>query len=363
MLLAGGLACFTACQLANKKGQTTDAAKHLSPTEAPALTKKMNYPETKKTEHLDQYHGNPVADPYRWLENDTTRAVATWVKAQNQVTFNYLDQIPYRAAIRERLTRIWNYPKYGVPFKRGSRYYFYKNDGLQNQSILYVQQDLQAQPAVFIDPNVLSADGTTSLTTLSFSKDNKYVVYGTSGGGSDWNTFQVMHTQTREMMPDKLEWIKFSGAAWFKNGFFYSRYDAPVNGSKLAAKNEYHKVYYHVGRRHQHQRPVCERPPEGQKPFPACGEQFRSRIQRHRQYWRQAPGADHFPGSPQPDRAHRPAAAPAGKMENARTPGRRRDHHFGPGRQPPDCKLHEACCQPGLGIRSYRQATPPDYPA
>jgi prolyl oligopeptidase len=243
MLVAGGLSLLTACQSANNSGQAQAPAETTAAT--PALTKKMNYPETKKINHQDDYHGTPVADPYRWLENDTTREVAAWVKDQNKVTFGYLDQIPYRNRIRERLTQIWNYPKYGIPFKQGAHYYFYKNDGLQNQSILYRQPGLAGAPQVFIDPNAFSADGTTSLTTVSFSKDNRYVVYGTSGGGSDWNTFQVMDTRTRQKLPDQLEWIKFSGAAWFKDGFFYSRYDAPKNGSKLAAKNEYHKVYYH----------------------------------------------------------------------------------------------------------------------
>ena len=247
MLIAGGLCCLTACQSAQHSGQAQNTVpdKSLPPGAAAALTIKMNYPKTKKDPHVDHYHGTPVADPYRWLENDTSRQTAAWVRAQNEVTFAYLNQIPYRGQIRERLTQIWNYPKYGVPFKRGAHYYYYKNDGLQNQSILYRQQGLSGTPQVFIDPNTFSADGTTSLTTVSFSKDHRYVVYGTSGGGSDWNTFQVMEAHTRKTLPDKLEWIKFSGAAWFKNGFFYSRYDAPTGGSKLAAKNEYHKVYYH----------------------------------------------------------------------------------------------------------------------
>jgi prolyl oligopeptidase len=243
MLAAGGLSLLTACQSAHKGGQAgLPATDNLA---APALTKQMNYPETKKINHTDDYHSTPVADPYRWLENDTTREVAAWVQAQNQVTFGYLSQIPFRDKIRERLTQIWNYPKYGTPFKRGAHYYFYKNDGLQNQSVLYMQAGLIGTPQVFIDPNKFSADGTTSLTTVSFSKSNRYVAYGTSGGGSDWNTFHVMDARTRQQLPDQLEWIKFSGAAWFKDGFFYSRYDAPKNGSRLAAKNEYHKVYYH----------------------------------------------------------------------------------------------------------------------
>jgi len=247
-LWAASISLFSACQSANN-GRYTVAVKE-APTQETAspinaATKTMKYPETKEIEHTDNYHGTPVPDPYRWLENDTTQEVANWVKAQNQVTFGYLNQISFRDKIKARLSLIWNYPKYGAPFKRGSNYYFYKNDGLQNQAILYVQKGLNDTPDIFIDPNKFSADGTTSLTTVSFSKDNKYVAYGTSGGGSDWNTFSVLDANTKKKLNDNLEWIKFSGAAWFKDGFFYSRYDAPKNGSKLAAKNEYHKVYYH----------------------------------------------------------------------------------------------------------------------
>ncbi|WP_034256846.1 prolyl oligopeptidase family serine peptidase, partial [Adhaeribacter aquaticus] len=205
----------------------------------------MKYPETKKIEYTDNYHGTIVADPYRWLENDTAEDVKKWVEEQNKVTFKYLEQISFRDKIKERLSQIWNYPKYGAPFNRGEYYFFYKNDGLQNQAVLYVQKGLTGTPEVFIDPNKFSPDGTTSLTIVSFSKDNKYVAYGTSGGGSDWNDFQVMDARTKKKLSDRLEWIKFSGAAWYQDGFFYSRYDAPKNGSKLAAKNEFHKVYYH----------------------------------------------------------------------------------------------------------------------
>lgn len=247
VLIVTGISLLAACRSANNPAQGT-SEKSEAPTKeiaAPAQIKSMNYSATKKIDHVDNYHGTQVPDPYRWLENDTTPEVAAWVKAQNQVTFGYLNQIPFRGKIKERLSQIWNYPKYGTPFKRGVNYYFYKNDGLQNQAVLYVQKGLNGTPEVFIDPNKFSADGTTSLTTVSFSKDNKYVAYGTSGGGSDWNEFYVLDAATKQKLNDKLEWIKFSGAAWFKDGFFYSRYDAPTNGSKLAAKNEYHKVYYH----------------------------------------------------------------------------------------------------------------------
>ena len=247
ILVAGGISLLAACQSTKNNSTNTQVTTEPATAEIAATTKKEGfvYPETEKITHVDNYHGTEIPDPYRWLENDTTQKVANWVQAQNKLTFGYLNQIPFREKIKERLTKIWNYPKYGTPFKRGANYYFYKNDGLQNQSILYVQQGLTGTPEVFLDPNKFSADGTTSLTTVSFSKDNKYVAYGTSGGGSDWNEYYVLDAATKEKLSDKLEWIKFSGAAWFKDGFFYSRYDAPKNGSKLAAKNEYHKVYYH----------------------------------------------------------------------------------------------------------------------
>ncbi|GEO02796.1 prolyl endopeptidase [Adhaeribacter aerolatus] len=245
-LVAGGFSFLAACQSTKTNTPETQAAVATATEDTTNMNKAtIAYPETEKVTHIDNYHGTEIPDPYRWLENDTSEAVANWVQAQNKVTFNYLGQIPFRDKIKERLTKIWNYPKYGTPFKRGENYYFYKNDGLQNQSILYVQKGLNGTPEVFIDPNKFSTDGTTSLTTVSFSKDNKYVAYGTSGGGSDWNEFYVLDATTKEKLSDKLAWIKFSGAAWFKDGFFYSRYDAPKNGSKLAAKNEYHKVYYH----------------------------------------------------------------------------------------------------------------------
>ncbi|MGV3588051.1 MAG: prolyl oligopeptidase family serine peptidase [Adhaeribacter sp.] len=246
LLAVGGISLLAACQSAKNNTPETQAAVTTVTEEKTNIHKAaMAYHVTQKVSHTDNYHGTEILDPYRWLENDTTQEVAAWVQAQNKVTFNYLGQIPFRNKIKERLTKIWNYPKYGTPFKRGENYYFYKNDGLQNQAVLYVQQGLKGTPAVFIDPNKFSSDGTTSLTTVSFSKNNKYVAYGTSGGGSDWNEFYVLDATTKEKLSDKLEWIKFSGAAWFKDGFFYSRYDAPKNGSKLAAKNEYHKVYYH----------------------------------------------------------------------------------------------------------------------
>lgn len=242
LLLAGGLTAASACTTTQK--DTTATGMTTETTAAAAEEVQLNYPETKKVDHVDDYHGTKVADPYRWLETHTEE-VDSWIQAQNEVTQSYLGDINFRDNIKSRLTEIWNYPKYGAPFKKAGKYYFYKNDGLQNQSVLYVQETLESEPKVFFDPNKLSSDGTVALTAFAFSKDGKYVAVGTSSGGSDWNTYQVMDAATGKMLDDKLEWVKFSGPSWYKDGFFYSRYDAPTEGNKLANKNEYHKVYYH----------------------------------------------------------------------------------------------------------------------
>lgn len=207
---------------------------------------KINYPETRKTDTIDVYFGTQVADPYRWLEDDNSEETAAWVKAQNDVTNAYLAKIPFRDQLRERLTSMWNYPRYGVPFKKGGKYFFFKNDGIQNQSVLYIQDSLQAEPRVFLDPNKLSEDGTTALGTYSVSKDGKYFAYAISKAGSDWNEIYVMETETGKQLTDKLEWVKFSGISWRENGFYYSRYDKPAGGGVLSSKNEYMKVYYHL---------------------------------------------------------------------------------------------------------------------
>ncbi|HUX60687.1 MAG TPA: prolyl oligopeptidase family serine peptidase [Ignavibacteriaceae bacterium] len=206
---------------------------------------KLKYPLTKKDDVKDNYFGTIVPDPYRWLENDTASAVKQWVKEENKVTFSYLDKIPYREKIKARLEKLWNYPKYSAPFKAGKNYFFFKNDGLQNQAVLYIQDGLNAKPEVFLDPNNLSKDGTVSLSAYAPSKDGKYFAYGTASGGSDWNEFHVMDVATKKVLSDELKWIKFSGIAWFKDGFFYSRYPTPAKGEELTSKNEFHKVYYH----------------------------------------------------------------------------------------------------------------------
>ncbi|HUX93014.1 MAG TPA: hypothetical protein VMV36_04345, partial [Ignavibacteriaceae bacterium] len=206
---------------------------------------KLKYPLTKKDDVKDNYFGTIVPDSYRWLEDDTASAVKEWVKEENKVTFSYLDKIPYREKIKARLEKLWNYPKYSAPFKAGKDYFFFKNDGLQNQAVLYLQDGLNAKPEVFLDPNKLSKDGTVSLSAYAPSKDGKYFAYGTASGGSDWNEIHVMDVATKKVLSDDLKWMKFSGIAWFKDGFFFSRYPTPAKGEELTSKNEYHKVYYH----------------------------------------------------------------------------------------------------------------------
>jgi prolyl oligopeptidase len=204
----------------------------------------FNYPQARKVEQTDNYHGTQVADPYRWLEDDRSAETAEWVKQQNDLTFNYLDKIPYRQAFQNRLEKVFNYPKYGSPFRRGEWYYFYKNDGLQNQSILYRQKGLDGTPEMVIDPNKLSTDGTTRLVGFNLSKDGRHAAYSLSKGGSDWMEVFVMDMTTKQTLSDKCEWVKVSGTSWQGDGFYYSRYPKP-EGSALAAKNENHQVFYH----------------------------------------------------------------------------------------------------------------------
>ena len=208
--------------------------------------KHQPYPQTAKEDVVDDYFGTKVADPYRWLEDDNSSETAVWVKAQNAVTEDYLSQIPFRDKIRERLTEIWNYPRYGTPFKEGDYYYFFKNDGLQNQSVLYRQKGLEGEPVMFLDPNALSTDGTVALSGVFFSKNSKYMAYSIARAGSDWTEFFVMDTETGKNMDDHLQWAKFSEAAWKGNGFYYSRYDDPGATGQFSKQNQFHKVFYHI---------------------------------------------------------------------------------------------------------------------
>lgn len=205
------------------------------------------YPVSRHSDHVDLYHGIEVPDPFRWLEDPDAEETRAWVEAQNQVTFAYLDGIPCRQAIRSRLTELWNYAKYSAPFKQGSRYFYFKNDGLQNQSVLYTLETLQAEPRVLLDPNTLSEDGTVALSGIAISEDGKYLAYGTSASGSDWQQWRVRDIESGQDLSDHLCWIKFSGASWTHDGqgFFYSRYDQPKSGSEYEAVNYFQKLYYH----------------------------------------------------------------------------------------------------------------------
>lgn len=205
---------------------------------------KVSYPLTEKGNTSDYYFGKQVKDPYRWLEDDMSEQTAQWVKKQNTVTFNYLDNISYRQKIKDRLTELWNYEKVSSPFKRGKYTYFYRNNGLQNQSVVYRQLG-DGDPEVFLDPNKFSDDGTTSLSNLSFSKDGSLAAYSISEGGSDWRKVIVIDTESKEQLEPALVDVKFSGISWFGNeGFYYSSYDKP-KGSQLSAKTDQHKLYYH----------------------------------------------------------------------------------------------------------------------
>lgn len=206
----------------------------------------ITYPETKKVDVVDDYFGTKVADPYRWLENNDSLEVAAWVEAQNKVTFGYLDQIPYRQQVKDRLTKLLNYPKFTAPSRRGEWFVFSKNDGLQNQSVFYVQKGLTGAPELLLDPNKFSADGTSRLGAFSWSPKGKYVIYGVSQGGSDWNDLYVLDVATKKPLTDHLTWIKNGGGSWRGDeGFYYSRYPAPEKGKELVTKNEFQAVYYH----------------------------------------------------------------------------------------------------------------------
>jgi prolyl oligopeptidase len=206
---------------------------------------KIVYPVTKKVEQVDDYFGTKVADPYRWLEDETSADTKAWVTEQNKLTFGYLDRIPYREKLKARLTQLFNYPRISAPFRRGDTYFFTKNDGLQNQSVIYIQKGVNGTPEVFLDPNKFSADGTSTLSTFSLSKDGKYVAYGASQGGSDWVLLSVMEVATRKKLDDEVRWIKNSGVSWQGDGFYYSRYPEPAKGKELSSKNEFQAVYFH----------------------------------------------------------------------------------------------------------------------
>jgi prolyl oligopeptidase len=205
----------------------------------------LPYPTTRKVDHVDTYHGVKVADPYRWLEDDNSAETAAWVEAQNKVTFPYLEKIPFRQHFQARVRKLNEYERYTAPSRKGPYFFFSKNEGLQNQSVLYIQKGLEGAPEVLLDPNTWSPDSTARLTVFAPSKDAKYAVYGISRSGSDWQEFRVIELETKKTLEDSVEWVKVSGAAWHGDGFFYSRYPAPEKGHEKASINENHQVYFH----------------------------------------------------------------------------------------------------------------------
>ncbi|MFB6275598.1 MAG: prolyl oligopeptidase family protein [Halothece sp.] len=232
----------------------------------------FNYPTTTKVEQIDNYHGVKVEDPYRWLEDPDSADTKAWVEAQNEVTFDFLEQISERETIKNRLTELWDYEKYGIPFKKGERYFYFKNDGLQNQSVLYTLKHLEEEPQVLIDPNQFSEDGTVALSGIAISDNGQFLAYGISKSGSDWQEWQVRNIETGEDFSDHLKWIKFSGATWTTDneGFFYSRYEAPPEGKQLEEANYYQKLYYHrLGTEQSEDILIYERPDEKEWMFDA----------------------------------------------------------------------------------------------
>jgi len=213
----------------------------------PDPNQSLTYPTSPKIDQIDEYHGIKVADPYRWLEDPDSEETQAWIEAQNQVTFAYLQEIPAREKIKQRLTQLWDYEKYSIPFKEGDRYFYFKNDGLQNQSVLYTLTSLDGEARVLLDPNTLSEDGTIALSGIAISENGKLMAYGLSASGSDWQEWKIRDVETGKDLDEHLQWIKFSGASWTHDnqGFFYSRYNEPNEKGKLEDVNYYQKLYYH----------------------------------------------------------------------------------------------------------------------
>lgn len=209
-----------------------------------ATIEHLPYPQTKKVDTVNDYFGTKIADPYRWLEDNNSEETKQWVEAENKVTYDYLSKIPFRQQIKDRLTQVWNFEKCTAPSKKGKYYFFYKNNGLQNQSVLYVQEGLAGTPKVLIDPNTLSADGTTSLAGISIREDGKYVAYNLAKSGSDWNDVVTMEIESGKVLEDTIHWVKFSQAAWKGDGFYYSTFPAPTSHA-YSGKNENSKAYFH----------------------------------------------------------------------------------------------------------------------
>jgi prolyl oligopeptidase len=240
-------AALAAAFLAAPASAASAAAATAAAASCAATGTPLAYPVAKKVDQADNYHGIVVADPYRWLEDANSAETHAWVEAENKVTQAWLAQIPQREAIRKRLTELWNYERYSVPFKEGGRYFFSRNDGLQNQSVLYTMKTLRDSPRLLLDPNTLAADGTVALAGLAVSPDGKLLAYSTAASGSDWNEIRVRDVDTGKDLEDHIQWVKFSSTAWTRDGkgFFYSRYDEPKEATKLADVNYFQKLYYH----------------------------------------------------------------------------------------------------------------------
>jgi len=224
---------------------------------------KLDYPKAKTVDQVDDYHGTKIADPYRWLEDTDSADTMAWVQAENKLTFSYLDQIPYRPAIHERLTKLWNYERYGVPEQHGGRYFYQHNNGLQNQNVLFVADSLNAEPRVLLDPNTLSSDGTVALSGQAITDDGKLMAYGTAASGSDWMEWHIRDVDSGKDLTDLVKWVKFSGASWTKDGkgFYYSRYEEPKQDTALRDVNYFQKLYYHrLGTAQSEDRLIYERP-------------------------------------------------------------------------------------------------------
>jgi len=251
VLLAVAVVCIPACT-----GEARPEARR---------EERLNYPVARRENVVDDYHGVKVADPYRWMEDLDSPELKAWIEAENKLTFAWLAGIPARESIKKRLTALWNHERYSPPVKRGGRYFFFKNDGLQNQSVLYVADSLAEEPRVLLDPNTLSKDGTVALAGLAVSDDGRLLAYGLSVAGSDWVEYKVRRVDTGEDLPDHLKWIKFSGASWTKDarGFYYSRYDEPADPAKLESVNYFQKLYYHrLGTPQSEDRLIYHRPDE-----------------------------------------------------------------------------------------------------
>ncbi len=211
---------------------------------AESFAQSLHYPTARKVDQVDNYFGTTVADPYRWMEHGDSADVHSWVEAENRVTEEYLSKIPYRKELHSRLEQLYNYPRMSAPHKVGNYYFFSKNSGLQNQAVVYRQHGLKGKPEVFLDPNTLSKDGTTSLGGMQYSNDDKYVAYTLQKSGSDWQEIFVKEVATGKQLPDHIEWARYTSASWYRDGFFYARYDAPTSG-QYTASSDFQKIYYH----------------------------------------------------------------------------------------------------------------------